>query len=75
VIPQTNAVSAKHIAQVWGAHWIAPFSMPVPANVDVRNFEAAMIEENPGHAGQYTPDHCIEAALPLLRLNATTWSV
>jgi NAD(P)-dependent dehydrogenase (short-subunit alcohol dehydrogenase family) len=57
----------EHIAQVWGALDCAILNAGTCEYVDVRHFEAAMIERVM-QANVFTASHCIEAALPLLRL-------
>jgi NAD(P)-dependent dehydrogenase (short-subunit alcohol dehydrogenase family) len=57
----------EHIAQVWGALDCAILNAGTCEYVDVHNFEAAMIERVM-RANVFTASHCIEAALPLLRL-------
>ena len=63
---QVRAIG-EHIAQVWGALDCAILNAGTCEYVDVRNFEAAMIERVM-QANVFTASHCIEAALPLLRL-------
>ncbi len=57
----------EHIAQVWGALDCAILNAGTCEYVEVRSFEAAMVERVM-RANLFSASHCIEAALPLLRL-------
>lgn len=62
---QVRAIG-QHIAKQWGALDCAILNAGTCEYVEVRQFEAAMIERVV-RANLFSASHCIEAALPLLR--------
>ena len=65
--PDQVRATGEHIAQVWGALDCAILNAGTCEYVEVRHFEAAMVERVM-RANLFSASYCIEAALPLLRL-------